>query len=126
MMILKVSIRIQALKLLWMLFLLQQLVKMATILGKTFFSCTFSHSHRRFSGLRLRRICVSVVRTIPRQETAEVTVNIIVKSPYIVKACKDVIQSWPGVSWNADPLTVNIYPSITNQLLQLTFLTFYR
>ncbi|KAF9449629.1 P-loop containing nucleoside triphosphate hydrolase protein [Macrolepiota fuliginosa MF-IS2] len=48
-----------------------------------------------------------VVRQIPRQETAEITVKIVVKSPFILKACKDVIQSWPGISWNADPLEMD-------------------
>ncbi|KAJ6565102.1 hypothetical protein B0H10DRAFT_1096922 [Mycena sp. CBHHK59/15] len=45
-----------------------------------------------------------VVRTIPQQENREPTFKIVVKSEYILKACKDVIQTWPGVSWNADPL----------------------
>lgn len=30
------------------------------------------------------------------------------KSPYILKACKDVIQEWPGISWNTDPLEVRL------------------
>ncbi|KAF9449627.1 P-loop containing nucleoside triphosphate hydrolase protein [Macrolepiota fuliginosa MF-IS2] len=48
-----------------------------------------------------------VVRQIPRQEAADITVKIVVKSPFILKACKDVIQSWPGISWNADPLEMD-------------------
>ncbi|KAJ7451970.1 P-loop containing nucleoside triphosphate hydrolase protein [Mycena latifolia] len=45
-----------------------------------------------------------VVRTIPQQENRQPTFKIVIKSPYILKACQDVIQTWPGVSWNADPL----------------------
>ncbi|KAJ3560415.1 hypothetical protein NP233_g10853 [Leucocoprinus birnbaumii] len=48
-----------------------------------------------------------IVRTIPRSELASITVKIVIKSPFIVKACKDVIQTWPGVSWNADPLEMD-------------------
>ncbi|KAF5324114.1 hypothetical protein D9619_011112 [Psilocybe cf. subviscida] len=33
--------------------------------------------------------------------------KLVVKSPYILKACKDVISSWPGVSWNSDPLELD-------------------
>ncbi|KAE9402944.1 P-loop containing nucleoside triphosphate hydrolase protein [Gymnopus androsaceus JB14] len=38
----------------------------------------------------------------------EPTFKIVVKSEYILKACKDVIQSWPGISWNSDPACSNI------------------
>ncbi|KAF8911924.1 P-loop containing nucleoside triphosphate hydrolase protein [Mucidula mucida] len=55
-----------------------------------------------------------VVRKIPRQENLEPTFKIVIKSEYILKACKDVIQSWPGISWNSDPL----------ELEPETFLTF--
>lgn len=37
----------------------------------------------------------------------EVTYKLVIKSDYILRACKDVVQSWPGVSWNADPLAVS-------------------
>ncbi|KDR69962.1 hypothetical protein GALMADRAFT_255287 [Galerina marginata CBS 339.88] len=56
-----------------------------------------------------------IVRTMPRQENAEPTFKLVVKSEYILKACKDVIQSWPGISWNSDPLELD--PEI--------FITFY-
>ncbi|KAJ7092995.1 P-loop containing nucleoside triphosphate hydrolase protein [Mycena belliarum] len=45
-----------------------------------------------------------LVRTMPEQENRQPTFKIIVKSEYILKACQDVIQTWPGISWNADPL----------------------
>ncbi|KAF8882735.1 P-loop containing nucleoside triphosphate hydrolase protein [Gymnopilus junonius] len=56
-----------------------------------------------------------IVRTMPRQENMEPTFKLVVKSEYILKACKDVIQSWPGISWHNDPLELD--PEI--------FITFY-
>lgn len=43
---------------------------------------------------------------MPRHENMEPTFKIVIKSEYILKACKDVIQTWPGISWNSDPLEV--------------------
>ena len=50
----------------------------------------------------------SVVRTLPQTEDtrAKPTFKVVIKSGYIRKACKEVIQTLPGVSWNADPLEV--------------------
>ncbi|KAK7039849.1 AAA domain-containing protein [Favolaschia claudopus] len=45
-----------------------------------------------------------VVRTIPQQENRQPTFKIVIKSEYLLKACQDVIKTWPGVSWHADPL----------------------
>ncbi|KAK7024646.1 hypothetical protein VNI00_016150 [Paramarasmius palmivorus] len=47
------------------------------------------------------------VRRIPKVQGEEPTFKIIIKNEYIVKACKDVIGSWPGISWNANPLEVD-------------------
>ncbi|KAF7323754.1 AAA domain-containing protein [Mycena kentingensis (nom. inval.)] len=47
-----------------------------------------------------------LVRTIHQQENRQPTFKVVIKSPYILKACQDVIQTWPGISWNADPLEV--------------------
>ena len=47
-----------------------------------------------------------IVRVLSQIEGVEPTYKIIIKSGYILKACKDVIQSWPGISWNSDPLEV--------------------
>ncbi|KAJ7873513.1 hypothetical protein B0H14DRAFT_2719773 [Mycena olivaceomarginata] len=62
--------------------------------------------------------CFVVVRTIPRQERTGQpklpTFEIVIKSEYLLKACQDVILTWPGVSWNTDP--VKLEPE--------TFLTF--
>ncbi|KAJ4467256.1 P-loop containing nucleoside triphosphate hydrolase protein [Lentinula aciculospora] len=51
-----------------------------------------------------------IVRSIPdsdRNRNKEPTFKFVVKSEYILKACKDVIQSWPGISWNSDPLEID-------------------
>ncbi|KAG7090338.1 hypothetical protein E1B28_009458 [Marasmius oreades] len=48
-----------------------------------------------------------LVRKIPQEEGKEPTFKIVIKSEYLLKACKDVIVSWPGVSWNSDPLEVD-------------------
>ncbi|PPR04913.1 hypothetical protein CVT24_007157 [Panaeolus cyanescens] len=48
-----------------------------------------------------------IVRTMPQRENLEPTFKLVVKSEYILKACKDVIQSWPGISWNSDPLELD-------------------
>ncbi|KAJ7097392.1 hypothetical protein C8R44DRAFT_843635 [Mycena epipterygia] len=50
--------------------------------------------------------CFVVVRTIPQHDNQQPTFQIIIKSEYLVKACQDVIQTWPGISWNAEPLAV--------------------
>lgn len=51
--------------------------------------------------------CFVVVRTLPRdKEGAEPTFRVIIKSPYLLHACEDVIQYYPGLSWNADPVSV--------------------
>ncbi|KAJ6601724.1 hypothetical protein DFH09DRAFT_1125773 [Mycena vulgaris] len=59
----------------------------------------------------------SVVRTIHQQENRQLTFKIVIKSEYILKACQDVIQTWPGVSWNADPLELD--PEIFITWLQI-------
>jgi Domain of unknown function (DUF7025) len=54
-----------------------------------------------------QNFCFVVVRTLPRREEKEPTFQIVVKSPYLLKACKDVIAEVQGVSWNAVPLEVS-------------------
>ncbi|EKM57275.1 uncharacterized protein PHACADRAFT_183743 [Phanerochaete carnosa HHB-10118-sp] len=52
--------------------------------------------------------CFVVVRTLPRhQDESEPTFQVIIKSPYLLQACKDVMQTIPGISWNADPFQVS-------------------
>lgn len=58
------------------------------------------------------------MRTIPQQENRQPTFKIVIKSEYILKACQDVIQTWPGVSWNSDPLEVR--PRVVARRLPLT------
>lgn len=50
--------------------------------------------------------CFVVIRTISRKEE-EPTFQVVLKSPYLITACKDVIQDVPGISWTADPLQVS-------------------
>lgn len=53
------------------------------------------------------QFCFVVVREIPREADKDPYFKIHVKSPYLLKACKDVIQDVPGVSWNAVPLQLD-------------------
>ena len=54
-----------------------------------------------------QQYCFVVVRTLPRKEEQEPTFSVIVKSSYLIQACKNVIKYVPGLSWNADPVTVS-------------------
>ncbi|KAF9482979.1 P-loop containing nucleoside triphosphate hydrolase protein [Pholiota conissans] len=66
-----------------------------------------------------------IVRTLSRQENVEPSFKIVIKSGYLLKACKDVIQSWPGISWNNDPLEmdpeifITFYPSFVQYAAEL-------
>ena len=54
--------------------------------------------------------CFVVVRTFPRdKDEAEPTFKVIIKSPYLLRACEDVIQKYPGLSWNVEPVTVCLF-----------------
>ncbi|KAF5368050.1 hypothetical protein D9758_004441 [Tetrapyrgos nigripes] len=44
---------------------------------------------------------------VPTSDLYPPKFKIVIKSEYILKACKDVIQSWPGISWNSDPLELD-------------------
>lgn len=48
-----------------------------------------------------------VVRKMPRMENLDPTFKIVIKSEYLLKALKDVVESWPGISWNSDPLELD-------------------
>jgi hypothetical protein len=50
--------------------------------------------------------CFIVKRTVPQQEDKDITFKVIIKSPYLLKACKDVIKEIAGLSWNSIPLEV--------------------
>jgi hypothetical protein len=75
-----------------------------TTCGRTLVSCKLNS--RTCLNYELKIIVIRIVRKIPKQENFEPTFKLVVKSEYILKACKDVIQSWPGISWNSDPLEV--------------------
>ncbi|EMD36703.1 hypothetical protein CERSUDRAFT_114643 [Gelatoporia subvermispora B] len=53
--------------------------------------------------------CFVVVRKMPQNmdEGQEPTFQIVIKSPYLVKACRDVIGDVKGLSWTQDPLQVD-------------------
>lgn len=56
-----------------------------------------------------QNFCFVVVRKLPQHresEKEEIKFKIVIKSPYLLKACKDVIQRVPGISWTAEPLEV--------------------
>ena len=60
-----------------------------------------------------KEFCFVVVRTFPRtradEEEKEPTFHIVIKSPYLLQACKDVVQKVPGLSWNDDPVQVSVH-----------------
>lgn len=48
-----------------------------------------------------------MIRTIPLHGTLEnESVSFNITRDYLRQACKDVIRSWPGVSWNSNTLEV--------------------
>jgi len=55
-----------------------------------------------------REYCFVVVREIPDDKEGLPYFKIVVKSPYLLKACKEVIGEVQGVSWNALPLEVRL------------------
>jgi hypothetical protein len=55
-----------------------------------------------------QEFCFVVIRTIPKSEqNLEPTFKVVVKSQYLLKACKDVIQQVAGLSWNAISLELD-------------------
>ncbi|TFK80871.1 P-loop containing nucleoside triphosphate hydrolase protein [Polyporus arcularius HHB13444] len=61
-----------------------------------------------------QNFCFVVVRKLPDPRTADkpggagdITFQIVVKSPYLLKACKDVVGTVPGISWTAEPLELD-------------------
>ena len=68
--------------------------------------------------------CFVVVRKIPQPvdgEQGEPTFQVVVKSPYLLIALKDVIQKVQGISWTAEPLEVRS-ASAEIMLMTLTLL----
>jgi hypothetical protein len=56
-----------------------------------------------------KEFCFVVVRTMPdpKDQISKPTFKVVIKSPYILKACKDVIQALSGISWNSEPLELD-------------------
>ena len=62
--------------------------------------------------------CFVVVRKLPDPRShdpssppPDPTFQVVIKSAYLLKACKDVIGQVPGLSWTAEPLEVSAYAS---------------
>ena len=56
--------------------------------------------------------CFVVVRRHPKPKennegTRQIAFEIVVKSPYLLKACKEVMTHVRGISWNSPPVTVS-------------------
>lgn len=66
------------------------------------------------------KFCFVVVRKFPdpnrQAKEGDFTFQIVLKSPYLLKACKDVIGQVPGISWTAEPLEV-LSPSALHKSL---------
>jgi len=56
-----------------------------------------------------KEFCFVVVRTVPRVEDNchKPTFKVVIKSEYMLTACKDVFQMLPGISWTAEPLELD-------------------
>ncbi|RPD60635.1 P-loop containing nucleoside triphosphate hydrolase protein [Lentinus tigrinus ALCF2SS1-6] len=61
-----------------------------------------------------QNFCFVVVRKLPDPRNADkpgpggdIKFQIVVKSPYLLKACKDVVGTVPGISWTAEPLELD-------------------
>jgi hypothetical protein len=56
-----------------------------------------------------QEFCFVVVRTIPKSidQGLEPTFKVVIKSPYLLRACKEVIQQIVGLSWNSIPLEID-------------------
>lgn len=54
------------------------------------------------------KYCFFVVRRLPVnvEPGVEAAFAISIKSPHLLKACRDVMQYLPGISWTAQPLEV--------------------
>lgn len=54
-----------------------------------------------------KSFCFVVIRSLPKKEDeGEPSFKVVIKSSYLLKACKDVMQKIPGISWNVDSLQV--------------------
>ncbi|KAI1792720.1 hypothetical protein LXA43DRAFT_1060418 [Ganoderma leucocontextum] len=56
--------------------------------------------------------CFVAVRKLPadsRNPGSKITLEVVIKSPYLLTACKDVIGNMPGLTWTVEPLRLKIY-----------------
>ncbi|KAI0649735.1 P-loop containing nucleoside triphosphate hydrolase protein [Trametes meyenii] len=59
-----------------------------------------------------QNFCFVVVRKFPQVskhdlDPKQITFKIVIKSPYLLKACQDVVGEVRGISWTADPLELD-------------------
>jgi hypothetical protein len=47
-----------------------------------------------------------LVRYLPMDKLVKPSFRYVVKSAYVRAVCEDVIRSWPGIKWDAEPLEV--------------------
>ncbi|KIJ53579.1 hypothetical protein M422DRAFT_241814 [Sphaerobolus stellatus SS14] len=59
-----------------------------------------------------QQYCFVVIREIPQNGDAQPYFKIAIKSPYLLKACKDVVGDIQGVSWNDIPLEASLDPKL--------------
>lgn len=55
------------------------------------------------------KYCFVVVRKhlrVPQGQPRTIVIEIVIKSPYLRTACKEVMQGLSGISWVSEPLTV--------------------
>jgi len=55
-----------------------------------------------------KRSCFVVVREFPADEKHQPYFRIIVKSKFLLKACKETVGEIPGISWNTIPMEVGL------------------
>ncbi|KAH8103842.1 P-loop containing nucleoside triphosphate hydrolase protein [Cristinia sonorae] len=51
--------------------------------------------------------CFVVVRTLPQQEGMDTRFRVVIKSPYLLAACKHAIGTVPNIVWTAEPLELD-------------------
>ncbi|PIL28926.1 hypothetical protein GSI_08973 [Ganoderma sinense ZZ0214-1] len=53
------------------------------------------------------KYCFVVVRKYSRDLVPTINFEIVLKSPYLITACKNVMADVPGVSWNSEPIRLD-------------------
>ncbi|KAJ7115454.1 hypothetical protein C8R44DRAFT_740030 [Mycena epipterygia] len=72
--------------------------------GSVWGEMIIKQAHGKLSAGRHTTTVLGVARAVPAEQQYSWNHEETTCSEYILKACQDVIQTWPGVSLNADPL----------------------